>query len=246
MRPADRTAKQICITAMLIMPAFDTLAEPAASHLQRIYSLMLNWMTFTKLADTVVMLPAAALCIAWLMLGRAWRLAVWWCALLMLGLTLVAASKIAFIGWALGIESLDFTGLSGHAMRASAIAPVFLYLLFQRTSAPVRLAAVLAGMGFSLLISVSRLLVNAHSVSEVVGGYLLGIVIGLAFIRRCVETRPCVLTPPLLVLGLLILVPAPMLEPAPTERWVQAMALQLSGRERPYTRVDWKTSPVPY
>src|SRR5690242_12235967 len=103
------------------------------------------------------MLPAAALCVLSLMLGRAWRLALWWCLLLILGCTMVAASKIAFIGWGIGIQSLDFTGLSGHAMRATAIAPVFLYLISPKAPAPVRLAAVLAGIGFGLLIGVSRL-----------------------------------------------------------------------------------------
>lgn len=203
---------------------------------------MLNWMAFTKLADTVVMLPVAALCLAWLMLGRAWRLALWWCVLLILGLTTVAATKIAFIGWGIGVQSLDFAGLSGHAMRASAVVPVLLYLIFQNASAQVRLAAVLAGIGFGLLIGVSRLLVNAHSVSEVVGGCLLGIAVGLAFIRMCAEPRAPVPTSPVFALGLLILVPIPLLEPAPTERWVQYVALQLSGQEKPFQRTDWKAA----
>jgi membrane-associated phospholipid phosphatase len=203
---------------------------------------MLNWMAFTKLADTVVMLPVAALCLAWLMLGRAWRLALWWCLLLILGLTIVAATKIAFIGWGLGIQSLDFTGLSGHAMRASAVAPVFLYLIFQNASTQVRLIAVLTGIGFGLLIGVSRLLVNAHSVAEVAGGCLLGIAVGLAFIRMCAEPRVLAPTSPVFMLGLLILVPAPMLEPASTERWVQYVALQLSGQEKPFQRTDWKSA----
>ena len=36
------------------------------------------------------------------------------------------ASKVAFIGWGLGLSALDFTGISGHAMIASAVYPLLL------------------------------------------------------------------------------------------------------------------------
>jgi membrane-associated phospholipid phosphatase len=205
---------------------------------------MFTWVAITKLADTIVMLPAAALCIGGLALRRAWRLALSWCLLLTAGLAIVAATKIAFIGWGIGIPSLDFTGFSGHAMRATAIAPVLFYLICQKAPPPARLAAVLAGIGFGLLIGVSRIMVHAHSVSEVVGGCLVGAVIGLVFISMLAGMHNPVPASPVFALGLLVLVLAPMSEPAPTERWLQHLALSLSGNERPFVRADWKTAPV--
>src|SRR5438445_2386701 len=109
---------------------------------------MLIWMTITKLADTTVMVPVAAACAAWLVCGRAWRMALWWCLLFTMGLALVAATKIAFVGWGIGIRSLDFTGFSGHAMRASAVMPVLFYLLLQKAPPFARTSGVLLGIVF--------------------------------------------------------------------------------------------------
>ena len=85
---------------------------------------MIPWIKFTSYGDTMVMIPAAFIILVWLTVGRAWRMAIWWCLLLIAGLVLVAATKIAFVGWGVGIRSIDFTGISGHAMRATAVLPV--------------------------------------------------------------------------------------------------------------------------
>jgi membrane-associated phospholipid phosphatase len=200
---------------------------------------MLNWISVTRLADTVVMLPAAVLCLIWLMMGGASRLALWWCVLLSAGLILVAATKIAFLGWGIGISALDFTGISGHAMRATAIMPVLLYLVFINASWRWRVGAIKAGMVFGVLIGVSRLVVHVHSPTEVVAGCLLGAVVSSTFLRMMLRVPQPVLQPrkryalPLLVL---LLVPVFTAKPAPTERWMDAIAMTLSGHEKLYSR----------
>jgi membrane-associated phospholipid phosphatase len=200
---------------------------------------MLNWISVTRLADTVVMLPAAALCLIWLLMGGATRLALWWCVLLSGGLIVVAATKIAFLGWGIGISALDFTGVSGHAMRATAIMPVLLYLVFINSSWRMRLGAVAAGMVFGILIGVSRLMVHAHSPAEVVAGCLLGAGVSTAVLRRMLTAPQPVLrfkdryALPLL---LLLLVPVFTARPAPTERWLHAVAMTLSGHQNVYSR----------
>ena len=93
---------------------------------------MIPWMEITRFGGIVVTAPAAAAITAWLMMGRAWRLAAWWCVLFIGGMALVVATKIAFIGWGLGIQALDYTGISGHAMRATAVYPVLFYLVLLR------------------------------------------------------------------------------------------------------------------
>jgi membrane-associated phospholipid phosphatase len=205
---------------------------------------MLTWLAFTKLADTVVMLPAAMLCLFWLAIAREWRLAGLWCLLLGAGLLLVTATKIAFIGWGIGIPELDFTGISGHAMRAAAIMPVTLYLLAQKARPWGCRIAVIAGMGFGLGVSVSRLMLQVHSASEVMAGYILGAAISLTFIRMLVDASRIRLPKPALALGLLLLLPASMAAPAPTEQWLQQVALSLSGHGRPFVRVEWKEGSV--
>lgn len=201
---------------------------------------MLSWITITKLGDTNVMLPAAALCVVWLVCGQAWRMALWWCLLFTAGLALVAATKIAFVGWGIGIQSLDFTGFSGHAMRAAAVMPVLLYFLLQKAAPLARTAGVVLGILFGVIIGVSRLAVHAHSVSEAVSGCVLGAMIALGFLWISRPLPKPVIHRWLIVLSLTPLMLAPMAEPAPTERWLEGIALYLSGHDKPFVRSDWK------
>jgi hypothetical protein len=39
--------------------------------------------------------------------------------------------------------------------------------------------------------------------------------------------------------GLFAVVPASFSKPAPTEYWLRYIAVQLSGREKPFTRAEW-------
>jgi len=186
--------------------------------------------------DTVVTLPAAAAIIAWLLIGRAWRMAFWWGLLFSLGLFIVLATKVAFIGWGIGIEALDFTGISGHAMRASAVFPVIAYLLLQHSTARARSRGIAAGIGIGLLIGVSRLVLHAHSLSEVMSGAVLGTAIALGFIRIATAGTGLQLNRWLVALSMCALVPTSYAEPAPTNDWVNAIALYLSGHDKPYVR----------
>lgn len=201
---------------------------------------MLTWTTFTKLADTIVMLPMAIFCLIWLLKSGVKRLAIRWCLLLCAGLAVVALSKIAFFGWGIGIPLLDFTGFSGHAMRASAIMPVLLYLLVIHTSAYTRVMAVSAGIAFGMLISVSRVMVHAHSVSEVVTGFFLGALVSAAFLWRLIHAIPGVPLRPVyaISLALLLFIPAFGVKPAPTEHWLRYVSLTLSGHDKPYSRAQ--------
>jgi len=88
------------------------------------------------------------------------------------GLTL--SSKVAFIGWGLGIASLDFTGISGHAMLSAATWPVMLSILAARFRPAWQRRAVAAGYGLAVLVACSRVVLGLHSPFEVMAGFLLG------------------------------------------------------------------------
>ena len=66
--------------------------------------------------DSTVLLPSAAALFIVLMLRKTSRLLAWQWSLLF-GITgaIVCASKLAFMGWGLGIRELDYTGFSGHS-----------------------------------------------------------------------------------------------------------------------------------
>lgn len=143
---------------------------------------MVSWISITRLGGVNVMMPAAVAIGAWLVYGRAWRMALWWCLIFSTGLLLVVASKIAFIGWGIGIRSLDFTGFSGHSMCATAVIPVLFYLIFQKAPPLARASGVTLGILFGVMVAVSRLILHAHSMSEAVSGCVLGGIVSLTFI----------------------------------------------------------------
>ncbi|MHB0992551.1 MAG: phosphatase PAP2 family protein [Burkholderiales bacterium] len=175
---------------------------------------------------------------AWLALNRAWRLVMWWILLFIGGMGVVVATKIAFVGWGLGIRSLNFTGFSGHAMRATAVAPVFFYMLLEKSPRIYKIAGVIAGLAFGILISYSRLVVHAHSVSEAVTGFLLGGAVALVFIG-IIDRYRLELNSWIIVLSVAVLLASPAIPPAPTQRWITKTALYLSGHSSPYTRANW-------
>jgi membrane-associated phospholipid phosphatase len=197
---------------------------------------MIPWPHITALGDSVVTLPAAAIILVWLMAGNAWRMAFWWGLLFATGLIVVIATKVAFIGWGIGSPALDFTGISGHATRAAAVLPVIFYLPLQRLSASVRWFGILLGLALGILVGVSRIVLNDHSVSEVAAGCALGSMICLSFMWLSRSLPKPALNRWLIALSMLALLPTTHAEPAPTADWMNAVALYLSGRDRPYVR----------
>lgn len=201
---------------------------------------MIPWATITSLGDMTVTAPAAAAIMAGFALTRAWRLALLWAMLFIGGLALVAATKIAFIGWGIGIRSIDFAGFSGHSMRATAIAPVFCYLMLQKAPATARMLGVFLGIVIGVLIGISRIVLHAHSLSETVAGCILGGIVSLAFIWILSRSQQFELTRPLAAFCLIALVLLPYAEPAPTQRLIVDISLHLSGNDQPFVRDGWK------
>lgn len=154
---------------------------------------------------------------------------------------MTVATKIAFIGWGLGIASLNFTGLSGHAMTSAAIYPLLGHLLNLRKQDQERgvyWPGVLAGYAIAILVAVSRLFVHAHSPSEVVGGFLLGATVsalGILLLRGTPRPRSPFMNWAVAVWLIVI----PLQVPASSSHgFVTHLALLLSQHDRPYQRAD--------
>lgn len=200
---------------------------------------MNGWNGITALGGMGVMAPAAAAIALWLAAGHCWRLALKWCALFGAGMALVVATKVAFIGWGIGIYSVQFAGFSGHAMRAAAIFPVALFVLLKNASAPRRRAGVAAGAAGAALIAASRVVVHAHPVSEALSGALLGFAVALVLFCHVRGARELTMNRPLVALSLCALLFTPTLAPVPTEQWMTQLALFASGHAQPFTHADW-------
>lgn len=222
---------------------------------------MVWWSHLSALGGLNVTALLALAIAAWLVGAHCWRLALAWCLLFGAAMTVAAASQMAFIGWGVGIRSLDFTGFSGHATRAAAVFPVAFFLLFERRGRrraerplPGRAerrregwlrAAVLAGGLLAAGVAVARVKVGAHSPSEAVAGCLLGLATSGLFVARARAARD--FSPQPLLLGLLAATfLLPRADPANSHQWLTAAALKLSGRDRVYLREDWRPALGPY
>ena len=208
---------------------------------------MMNWwnaVSFT--ADMSVLGPAGVAIAVWLLVSRQWRLVLGWSLWYGGGMLLVVLSKLAFIGWGLGSAEFDFTGFSGHAMRAGAVFPVLMYVVLQRAPRSWRLAGVLFGVAYAVLVAISRVVVHAHSVSEAVSGCVLGLAMAFGFMWQARGAVNFAVSHALALASLALMVLITFkAEPMPTEDWLQKIALHLSGHERIFSRADWKLAGRP-
>ena len=199
----------------------------------------LFWHLVTRLGEIQIVLPAALISsLPVLANPRTRAFAMRWLGALALAISLTTATKLAFIGWGLGIGSLDFTGISGHAMMASSVYPLLFAFWTSRWPGHVQRAAFFCGCILALLVGVSRLEVHAHSVSEVMAGLALGLAVGVV----CTWRRPLparVSSPVVQVLIMTWILITPQHTPqSPTHQWVTRLSLALAGRDTPYTRAD--------
>ena len=199
----------------------------------------MNWQLISFFGDSTVLLPSAAALFIVLMLRKTSRLLAWQWSLLF-GITgaIVCASKLAFMGWGLGIRELDYTGFSGHSALSSAFWPIFLWLLSARFSAGLQKAAVATGYILAAVVGYSRLVIHAHSVSEVIApGYdHITSAIGAAQIGHSESLSiswggvACLVMVPLILLH--------SGNKAPTQSLLGQIATAVGPLDKPFTRTD--------
>jgi hypothetical protein len=197
---------------------------------------METWLLITRCGDSAILIPVAALIMVWLGLARNWAGLFAWCALFGGAMVLVIVTKLAFMGWGIGIEEIDFTGFSGHSSRAAAVLPVLFSLLFDKAPRSLRSKSVLVGWALALIITVSRVVVNAHSHSEAWFGFALGAVVSVTFLSLQRESRFGLARIWLLLPCVALLFALPAIKPGKAHEWITGVALYLSGREAPFSR----------
>ena len=203
------------------------------------------WTFITRFGEAQILLPLTlALALPMWRRGGASRLVIGWLGSIVVVASITTVSKLAFIGWGIGSAQFDFTGVSGHAMFAAAVYPVMFRLLPPgdgQRAALWRALGLCAGAMLAALVGISRLMVEAHSVSEVLAGMALGLTasaLTLRFARPSVDrSAPTPRWVPGLVAAWLLVLP----HSAPASRThdlVTKLALGLSGRQVPYQRSD--------
>ncbi len=204
------------------------------------------WPLLTRMGEAQILLPAAALAVlALLRQPQSRAMAVRWLSALAVAALLTTASKLAFIGWGLGWPSLNFTGVSGHALFAAAVYPLLLGTLAPRTPRLLPVLALALGALLAGLVGWSRLVVQAHSVSEVVAGLALGAAVCAVALGR-LHLPPLRFSPWLAVTAAVWLFITPtQAPPSQSHALVTRLALTLSGRLLPYTRADLRRPVTP-
>ena len=203
----------------------------------------MNWQWVSFFGDSTVLLPSAAAVFMVLFLRRPSRQIAWQWGLLF-GITgaIVSASKLAFMGWGIGIRALDFTGFSGHTPLSTAFWLIFLWLVCARGSVALRRTAMVMGYLLAGLVGYSRLAIHAHSPSEVIAGLLLG-ACGSALFLLLQRNSSRVVDAQLSWGGVLslIIIPVVLLNigtKAPTQSLLGEIAVKLGPLEKPFTRAD--------
>ncbi|TDF66501.1 phosphatase PAP2 family protein [Cupriavidus sp. L7L] len=202
------------------------------------------WNLVSHFGESAYLLPSALLIAVWLRYSHTTGSALRWLAAVMTAAGTTLISKLAFMGWGLGIPALDFTGISGHSAMAAAVFPVLLYLCIPASRPGLARFGVGCGIGLATLIGWSRLALHAHSPSEVVTGLALGLATSLAFLNWPGHgALPRSVAP--LVAALVGLATLQALTGASfvgnTHRLVESTATFLSGHDHPYRRGEPKS-----
>jgi membrane-associated phospholipid phosphatase len=198
-----------------------------------------SWQAVTRLGQSEIVLPAAMLAIAVLFVNSETRvLALRWMVGLALAALITLATKVAFIGWGIGWAAIDFTGISGHTMCAAATYPILFLALGSGRS--FRWIVALQAMAWSLVVvvAVSRIMVGAHSPSEVVAGLLLGGTMSVMAMTGSRQLTFAVHPAAILVLLVWFSMGAGEMPPSQTHSRITNLALSISGRTVPFKRAD--------
>lgn len=139
-----------------------------------------SWAAVTSLGDSALLLPLMGWTGLCLLLSRDDRpLGVRWVAAAAVCGGVVALSKLLFMAWGVGsgLPGLDYTGFSGHTALSLLTWPALAALLARRARPWLRASVIGIGLLIGGAVAFSRLALKAHSVSEVVLGAVLALLV---------------------------------------------------------------------
>lgn len=154
---------------------------------------------------------------------------------------IVAVSKILFMAWNIAPPLLNFTGISGHSASAAMLYLGMALVLSQARGAGRRLFYLSLAVLLVAAIAISRLILGAHSLSEVIAGVSIGAFAVFLFSASLGssdqqgDTAP-LKGKPLIAVSMLLFLLLIDGRPAPTQTILEEIAQALSGQARIYDR----------
>ncbi len=142
----------------------------------------------TNLGDLAVLLPLSVVVLVWLLLWPRWDAARWWFL------------SVAFCGVATAILKVFYNACpeilssnpSGHTGLSVLVYGAISLLVSARNKNWQKIVLVLAGVSLALGIAISRVLIGAHSIAEIVIGIAIGAISLAIFVfgfRRSVAAK---------------------------------------------------------
>lgn len=191
-------------------------------------------MHLLELGSLALTLPTAAAITALLVAWRAWRMAWCWSLLFALGVGLVGASKIAFMGWGTGWQAICFKALSGHATGVTAVYPTLCYLVLHGSTPMLRQIAVASGLLLGAMVAVALVVAREHSAAEALAGWVMGATVCLAVIRLGGPLPPPRPLTGTLAFGAVFVLSTWLMQSAHIGYWMIKAARMLSGQHHLY------------
>lgn len=198
----------------------------------------MTWTQVFHLGDLSLTLPTGGAVTAWLLAGRAWRAALGWTLAFVLALALVAANKIAFMGWAAGLPGLDFKAASGHATGFTAVFPTACYLLSADRAPRARALAAGGALALALVVAAALVAAGEHTAAEAVAGLLIGGSVFLCAVWLAGELPPPPAGRAVACAALAFVAIAWLIRGVPMAYWMIRAALALSGKA---TTTPWNS-----
>ncbi|ORM57357.1 hypothetical protein PRCB_07035 [Pantoea rodasii] len=200
----------------------------------------MSWKTLTYFGDSMLLIPTAVI-IALVLPWKSDNRQTVWYWLLAFGLAglLVSLSKILFLGFGIGSARFNFTGFSGHSAMSATLWPVMMWLVSGRFPTFWRTLTIGIGYAIPLMVGLSRLVIHAHSFSEVLAGLMLGFTLSSAFLVT--QRRTALKGFSLAQVCVALLLPLVLMghgRVATTQQFLERFSANLAGLEKPYTRAD--------
>ncbi|BAN99756.1 phosphoesterase PA-phosphatase-like protein [Plautia stali symbiont] len=200
----------------------------------------MSWRTLTYFGDSMLLIPTAviiALVLPWKSDNR--RTVWYWLLAFGLAGLLVSISKIMFLGFGIGSARYNFTGFSGHSAMSATLWPVMMWLISGRWPTFWRALTISIGYLIPLMVGLSRLVIRAHSVSEVLAGLMLGFTLSSAFLLS--QRRTALKGFSVVQVAVAFLIPLLLMghgRVATTQQFLERFSADLAGLEKPFTRAD--------
>jgi hypothetical protein len=193
------------------------------------------WSNLFHLGDLSLTVPAGSAIAAWLLAARAGRAALAWSLAFGLTLAIVAATKIAFLGWATGMPALGYKAISGHAAGFTAAAPTLCWLLAQRCSSVVRSASAVVALALGAVVVVALIRAGEHTPIEAVAGWIVGMAAFVCTVHVAGDTAAPRVDVALACAALAFAATAWALRTVSVGYWMIRLATALSGNAHPHS-----------